>query len=249
MLVKDPVEDNATPGARRQVLTTLASAAGLFLLRCSPAPAQPRVASGVTRGDKAELESNGTPKQDAAGTPGEDLMQDHGVIERVLLIYDEVAGRLERGESADLGRVGATAGLVKRFVEEHHEQLEEAFVFPRLESQHGPLVSTLLEQHAKGHGMTQEILRASQSSDRGALARALRSFSRMYRPHAAWEDSVLFPAFRRVLGRDAYEELGEKFAEEEHQRFGASGLDEIVAQVSQIEQGLGIGDLAHFTPT
>jgi hypothetical protein len=51
-----------------------------------------------------------------------------------------------------------------------------------------------------------------------------------------------------VLGRDAYEELGEKFAEEELQRFGASGLDEIVAQVSQIEQGLGIGDLAQFTP-
>jgi hypothetical protein len=33
------------------------------------------------------------------------------------------------------------------------------------------------------------------------LAQTLRSFQRMYRPHAAREDTALFPAFRAVVGR------------------------------------------------
>ena len=45
-------------------------------------------------------------------------------------------------------------------------------------------------------------------------SRSLRAFGRMYRPHAAREDTVLFPAFRDVVGRAAYRELGEQFEEQ-----------------------------------
>jgi hypothetical protein len=33
----------------------------------------------------------------------------------------------------------------------------------------------------------------------------------MYRPHAVREDTVVFPAFRSVVGHSAYRELGEQF--------------------------------------
>ncbi|HWP08847.1 MAG TPA: hypothetical protein VNN72_24055 [Polyangiaceae bacterium] len=70
----------------------------------------------------------------------------------------------------------------------------------------------------------------------------------MYRPHAAREDTVLIPALRRILDRDAYRELGEQFEEEEHRRFGEHGFEETVAEVEKLEAALGIGDLERFTP-
>src|SRR5262245_19478893 len=87
--------------------------------------------------------------EEAEGTPGEDLMQEHGVLERILLVYDEAARRIERGEAVDLAVVTEGAGVVRRFVEEYHEQLEEQFVFPRLETakREVELVAVLRLQH------------------------------------------------------------------------------------------------------
>lgn len=39
-------------------------------------------------------------------------------------------------------------------------------------------------------------------SRRQTLATALRTFVRMYRPHAAREETVLFPAFRKLVSPD-----------------------------------------------
>jgi hemerythrin-like domain-containing protein len=187
---------------------------------------------------------------EAEVTPGEDLMQEHGVLERLLLVYEEVASRLERGAPADTGLASSAADIVRRFVEDYHEQLEEQHVFPRLEAarREAGIVATLRQQHRRGRELTTEILRLSAGGDAGALAEALRSFSRMYRPHAAREDTVLFPAFRHLVGAAAYRELGEAFEEQEHQRFGEHGFQAVVAQVADLERALGIHDLASFTP-
>ena len=184
-------------------------------------------------------------------TPGEDLMQEHGVLERILLVYDEAARRLERSESLDLGVVLAGAGLVRRFVEDYHERLEELFVFPRLEAakRQTELVATLRRQHQRGRDVTDAIVKLATGSPSPELARALRAFCGMYRPHAAREETVLLPSFRSTVGRGAYRELGERFEDEEHERFGEHGFENAVAEVARLEVTLSIGDLASFTPT
>ena len=71
----------------------------------------------------------------------------------------------------------------------------------------------------------------------------------MYRPHAAHEDTVLFPAFHTVVSRWEYEALGEAFEDKEHQLFGEGGFEKIVAEVAALERALGIEDLRRFTPS
>ena len=70
----------------------------------------------------------------------------------------------------------------------------------------------------------------------------------MYRPHAAREDTVLFPAFKKLLSAKQLDELGDKFEEEENRRFGDKGFEKTVEKVAAIEKELGIYDLAQFTP-
>jgi hemerythrin-like domain-containing protein len=221
--------------ARRRFLGTAASAAGLVVAGCA--------AGGAARREGAALE--------AEVTPGEDLMQEHGVLERLLLIYDEAARRLDGGVALDLAVLSGAAGIVLRFVEEYHEELEEQFVFPRLEAarRETELVAILRRQHQRGRELTGEIARLSGAGTGSArLLEALRAFARMVRPHAAREDTVLFPAFRGVVGRAAYRELGEAFEEQEHARFGEEGFGKTVEAIARLEAALGIDDLARFTP-
>jgi hemerythrin-like domain-containing protein len=178
-------------------------------------------------------------------------MQEHGVLERILLVYDEAARRIESSQPLDLTTITQAADIVRRFVEDYHERLEEQFVFPRLQQagQQVDLVGVLLEQHRRGRQLTEEIIRKTNGPANPDLARGLRSFVRMYRPHASREETVLFPAFREVVGGPGYRELGEQFEDKEHELFGQSGFEHFVAQVAEIEKVLGIYELASFTPS
>lgn len=224
---------------RRQFLRMAAGAGGVALVGCG--------ASGATR---AEHPGAGRePTNEAEVTPGEDLMQEHGALERILLIYDEALRRIDAAQEFDLQVLASAAGIVRRFIQGYHEKLEEEFVFPRLQAaqREVALVRTLVEQHQRGRQLTDDILRRTGMAASSELTQALRSFVRMYRPHAAREETVLFPAFREVVGRGAYRELGEQFEEKEHELFGEHGFQNNVSEIARLEATLGIGDLATFT--
>lgn len=113
-------------------------------------------------------------------------------------------------------------------------------------------MSTLRDQHAYGRKLTDRISQLAGGSiasptDRQAMVQALWAFSHMYRPHAAREDTVLFPAFELLVGAEAYFELGEQFEDEEHELFGEDGFAGVVREVAGLEQELGMHDLGQFT--
>lgn len=225
---------------RRALLGSIASATAVVLAAC-------KTSSASAHGDKKSSKDD----KEAEVTPGEDLMQEHGLLERVLLIYDESARRIEHGEQLDPAVLTSAAGIVRRFVEQYHEKQEEQFVFPRLiaAGQQVELVNVLKLQHQRGRDVTEQVIRlAGAGSATPELAQTLRTFVRMYRPHAAREDTVLFPAFRGVVGRSGYEELGEQFEDNEHKLFGEHGFETVVGQVADLEKTLRINDLTSFTP-
>lgn len=58
-------------------------------------------------------------------------MREHGVLERVLLIYDEAIRRIDANEDLPPDAVMDSAKIVRSFIEDYHEKLEEDFLFPR----------------------------------------------------------------------------------------------------------------------
>jgi hemerythrin-like domain-containing protein len=180
-------------------------------------------------------------------TPAEDLMREHGVLARLMLVLEASAPRIDDSQSARTA-IAAAAHLVRTFVEDYHEALEEQHLFPRFQRSnlHADLVDTLYIQHRAGRTQIDALLDASTSSDR--VRTAINAFVRMYRPHAAREDTVLFVDLPKVATGAELTELGERFEREEHARFGAHGFQTIVAQVAELEHSLDVDDLARFTP-
>ena len=186
-------------------------------------------------------------------SPAEDLMREHGVLNRILLVYDESIRRLKEKRELPAGVVAGAAGIIRRFIEDYHEKLEEDHVFPRFEKagKLTGLVSVLEAQHRAGRRLTENIQRRAAgktASDRTALATDLAQFVRMYRPHEAREDTVLFPAFHGIVSPGEWDDLGDQFEEKEEKLFGKNGFEKMVDEVAGLEKKLGIHDLAQFTP-
>lgn len=185
----------------------------------------------------------------------EDLMREHGVLKRILLIYDEAASRLTAGKDLNLALVVQSATLIKTFVEDYHEKLEEDHLFPRFEKagQLTDLTKTLRVQHQKGRLLTLRIMGNARRSnptqaEKELMAADMRAFVRMYSPHEAREDTVLFPALHKLISKHEYNSLGEDFEKKEKEQFGGDGFDMAVDKVTAIEKGLNIYDLNLFTP-
>ncbi|HZY77764.1 MAG TPA: hemerythrin domain-containing protein [Jatrophihabitantaceae bacterium] len=186
-------------------------------------------------------------------SPGEELMVEHGVLKRVLLAYRAMSARLADGRPVPSGVVTDAAQIVSSYVESFHEGLEEAYVFPRVQDAEPELVRTLLVQHDRGRHLTAAILAAAGTGLHTAAARAalrtdLDAFVRMYEPHEAWEDTVVYPALRAATPQRTLDELAERFADLSDKQFGDHALRQILDRVAGVEQQLGIGDLASFTP-
>ena len=117
-----------------------------------------------------------------------------------------------------------------------------------------PLLALFGAQHQAGRRLTDQVAQLASLQtlkDPGkatTLKDTLRQFNRMYRPHEAREDTVLFPALRDVVSTQEFGALGEEFEKKEHQLFGEEGFEKIVDRVATIEKSLGIYDLAQFTP-
>ena len=101
---------------------------------------------------------------DEGVTAPEDLMKEHGLLNRCLLIYEEGMRRLQRREDVNPEVFNRTAQLIRTFVEEYHEKNEEKYIFPEFERAKKlvDLVETLKTQHRAGRDVTARILALSQ---------------------------------------------------------------------------------------
>ena len=239
-------------GERERAKSMKQVARRTFLLRTAGAGL---LVAGCGAGPGGAQSPVSTQENEGIGPP-EDLMREHGVLNRLLLVYDESARRLDARQALDVKVIAKSADIIRQFIEEYHEKLEEDLMFPRFEKAgvHLDLVATLRHQHRAGRSLTDGILGLSkadvvqQDANRQRLVATLRSFVRMYRPHEAREDTVLFPAFRQVVTREEFSYLAEQFEKREHALFGRDGFENIVVQLGEIERALGLFDLNQFTP-
>ncbi len=238
------------PNRRNLVRNSIAwgSAAAIALPLIGKSFAQEPNKEGPKKSEEKEPEVTAT----------EDLMREHGVIRRALLVYYEVIPQLHQQPSKiNAGALQQTAKLFRAFGEDYHEcMLEEQQIFPMVRK-HGPefqkYVDTLTEQHNRGREVTDYVLAATNGGKISSvhakpLASVFESFVLMYENHAAREDTIVFPAWKKNFSDKQLDDISEQFEEIEHKMFGKDGFDDAEKKISSIEMELGFGDLAKFTP-
>jgi hemerythrin-like domain-containing protein len=191
-------------------------------------------------------------------TATEDLMREHGVIRRALLVYAEAVPKLRQNASGvDPAALRQTAQLFRTFGEDYHERmLEEQHIFPVIRKQGTMLqhyADVLTAQHSRGREITDYILAVTNAGKISVLhaeplARVFEGFVRMYENHAAREDTIVFPAWKANFSDQQLDEISDQFEDIEHKMFGKDGFEDAEKKISSIEGLLGLGELAQFTP-
>lgn len=193
-------------------------------------------ASGATL---ASLPLNAWSKPEKEVEAAEDLMREHGVLRRALLVYRSAAERLrsDKQASVPVDALFKTATLFRTFGEDYHERLlEEQFIFPAVRKLKSPAAAypdVLQSQHDQGRKLTDYVLDVTKGGPLSAetsasLAKALSSFELMYEHHTAREDTIVFTAWKDALSEKTYKEMSERFEGIEKKVFGHDGFEDAV---------------------
>lgn len=227
----------------------------VLLDACAKQTANSRPANSAP---SASPNDENNPNEPIEVTAVEDLMREHGVLRRALLIYGEAAMRLRKDAAVPPAALQKTAKIFRTFGEDYHEKkLEEAYLFPRIkqkaaDSEAAKYTDVLIAQHNRGREITDYIISVTNAAKIGAEAKAfadlLDAFTRMYQNHAAREDTIVFPAWKGLLTSQEYDELNDKFEDIEQDQFGEDGFEQAVKQIGEIEESLGLADISIFTP-
>jgi hemerythrin-like domain-containing protein len=207
---------------------------------------------------QTELASAKDNEKEPEVTATEDLMREHGVIRRALLVYFESVPKLRQSPSSlDPAALHRTAELFRTFGEDYHERmLEEQHIFPVVRKQGGELqkyADILVAQHNRGREITDYVLAVTSGAKISAahaepLAKVFDSFVLMYANHAAREDTIVFPAWKKNFSNKQLDEISDQFEDIEHKMFGKDGFEDAEKKIANVEIALGFSDLAQFTP-
>jgi hemerythrin-like domain-containing protein len=207
--------------------------------------------------EQAAKQSETQPSKELEVTATEDLMREHGVLRRALLVYQETAAKLRQDVSKiDPRALHQTADLFRVFGEEYHEKmLEEQHIFPvvgKMKGEAAKYPDVLVVQHHRGRQITDYILAVTSGARIGAgnaepLARAFEGMVRMYQHHAAREDTIVFPAWKENFTQKQIDEFSDQFEDIEQKMFGKDGFEDAEHKIGEIEQTLGLADIAQFT--
>ncbi len=211
--------------------------------------------AGAAAGSAAAVGCSGSDRSKKP-TAVEFLDRQHGVLCRAVSILEEIKGGMDARMDLPPELMQGTLDVVEKIVLQCHQKLEEKYIYPAFESANkmGGLVGVLREQHGAGAQLTQILRRLAEESSardlekRRTLSAAIHQFGRMYRAHSHREDTVLFPAIHEVVTPKAYEKLNRSLQSEGGGMLGEGGFGEAVQKLAGIEEALGIGDLAAFTP-
>jgi hypothetical protein len=237
--VKEPIEELVKEPIKEQVQEPIKEAAKEQVNEPNEEPIKEKLGNKINNIEEV--------------TAIEDLMREHSVLNRILLIYENIIMRLKKKIFIDHRLIYVSALLIRKFVEDYHEQTEERYVFPILikNKTYVDLIKELISQHKLGRDITAIILKLSKEEitdeSRKILIENLEAFVVMYRFHESREDIEIFQEMKKFLTAKEYEEMGEQFEKEEENVLGKDGFSRVMKYVTTIEKKLDIYDISKIS--
>jgi hemerythrin-like domain-containing protein len=220
-----------------------------------PAPKRPRPEKAGTRQAPGARRAQGAAGQKRmSGLISLEVSREHTMTDRLLLVCESFADKLEKKAPLLPGTLMQAADLTRAFVQDRQEMQEEKYIFPVFirANMEPTLIATLLEQHQAGRRLIEGIrikLREQPTPAGDAfVAASLRAFVRMYRPHLAYENTMLLPEFRDLVSSAEYTGLETSFRSEESRRQQEKGAENVMELIALLENSLGISDISRYNP-
>ncbi len=160
--------------------------------------------------------------------PTEDLMNEHRVIERMLVVLSRACDRVEAGKEVERELFVGAGDFFKNFADKCHHGKEEKLLFERMQARGlsgevGP-IAVMLREHQDGRAHVRKISElsvAKESKKRNdGLISAGRAYVELLSQHIQKEDNILYPLANQILTEEDQEELERGFEDVERDVMG-----------------------------
>jgi len=173
------------------------------------------------------------------------LMEEHGIIVRVLAALEGAADRLEQGQAVRPGFFLDAADFIKGFADGCHHRKEEGVLFKAMAAhgmseRNGP-IGVMLAEHEQGRAFTRAMRSAAQRRAQGdeaarpELVRAARGYAGLLRQHIAKENGILFPMANQVIPPGEQARVADDFEHVEHEETGEGVHEKYLALAEALE--------------
>jgi hemerythrin-like domain-containing protein len=178
--------------------------------------------------------------------PTEILIEEHHVIERVLIALEKAATRLSRGENVYLRFFSGTSTLIHGFEDSYHHRKEERILLPALIANGLPRdtgpVAAMLADHEEGRRLAHRLRQVTerfQSGDINARDQVVLSalaYVSLVRRHMQREETLLFPLVEKVIPPERQKQMIEDFDRFEHEVNGPEVHDKYFGMADRLFQ-------------
>jgi hemerythrin-like domain-containing protein len=163
--------------------------------------------------------------------PTKELKEEHNGIKVMLLVLENISGRLETGKSVDGGHLDMIADFIQIYVDKCHHGKEELMLFPALEqagvAKESGIIGELLAEHTSGRCHVQQFIKDNNSYKKsGAKAspemiKNVKGYIDLMTRHIEKEETILYPLADKELPAMMQGELMWRFEQFEEEVIGA----------------------------
>ena len=182
------------------------------------------------------------------------LMEEHRVIERVLLCLDKIAEDAFTRSAIDVASARDVISFLRTFADACHHKKEEDRLFPAMERcglprEAGP-TAVMRHEHEMGRAFVRRMDDAVTAFEKGVAGSAdryafeARGFVELLRDHIAKEDQVLFPMADRMLPANVQDELLAGFEHAEKHEVGEGTHERFLALADSLCARWGVAESA-----
>lgn len=163
-------------------------------------------------------------------TGTEVLRTEHREIGIMLEICNICAGRIQKGDLAELDTIAKAVDFFRDFTDGCHHKKEEDILFPLLAEKNNPeldaSINALLDEHVQGRKLVKLINKnlgevQNNAGDTTLLAGSITGYTALLEKHIAREDNALFTMAESILKPCEQKQLYEKFETLEEEEIGA----------------------------
>lgn len=169
-----------------------------------------------------------------------DFMFEHSILDRILLIFEGIIKN--HNKIIDCKYLKVLILILKIFIENHHEKMEELYVFPSMKSDNNKkLVKILIEEHKLSRILTSKILKYCDNNDVynkniEFIKSLLQKFIDMYRYHESHENLEIYPEFEKNITKKEYVKINSLVEKNEKLILGKIKIKNIIQIIIKIEK-------------
>jgi hemerythrin-like domain-containing protein len=159
------------------------------------------------------------------------LVDNHNLIEKVLVCLEKAANRLDNGQQIRPGYFIEVINFNKGFIENVHQKTEEGILFEAM-IKHGlpkndPSLTMVILEHDQNRLY-------SKSAPKDVVRNAL-GFVNLLRPHMQDEDTKLYPLAEKIIPLEAQQEVLEAFEKHRQKYDDQANFDKFTKLAAALE--------------